>query len=431
MATRRGCLFCVKNMAQRQFASGDTSTWVEKFGDGSDGALTISGATTEAPIDSACAGTSGTTSLTATNASFATGQLILIHQTRGTGVSTWELNKISSYSAGTITTSYDLTNTYTNSGASVAQVRVLKQYSAVTVNTSQTWTSKAWNGTVGGILAYVCNGDTTITGNISANGVGFAGGAAGACNQTAHSGNYGEGTAAATGNSGNYAANGNGGGGGYVYTANNNGGGGAGGGNGATGTNGSVDGTANGGTGGAAVGAAALTTMSFGGGGGGGSWYYDTGTRPNGAGGSGGGIIFIISKTITVTGGLTVTGTAGASPAGAAGGGGAGGSVLFKGQIIALGTTLVTAAQGSGGTAGGGAAAHGGAGSVGRIHADYLTSISGTTTPALDSVLDQTLQTSAIKDISAKSNSKTTYYSGCNYDWTPSTGTGQNRGFSS
>ena len=61
----------------------------ERFGDGSDGNLTISTNTTDTPIDSSCSGTSGTKSLSATNTSFTAGQIILIHQTRGTGVGAW------------------------------------------------------------------------------------------------------------------------------------------------------------------------------------------------------------------------------------------------------------------------------------------------------------------------------------------------------
>ena len=48
------------------------------FGDGSDGALTISSDTTDAPIDSACTGTKGATTLSATNTSFASGQKFLL-----------------------------------------------------------------------------------------------------------------------------------------------------------------------------------------------------------------------------------------------------------------------------------------------------------------------------------------------------------------
>src|SRR3990167_8129530 len=67
------------------------------FGDGSDGALTISVDTTEAPTDSAATGTVATYSLSATNASFATGQRIMIHQSRGTNAGVWEKNEIAGY----------------------------------------------------------------------------------------------------------------------------------------------------------------------------------------------------------------------------------------------------------------------------------------------------------------------------------------------
>ena len=91
--------------AQRQWRSDDTSTWVEKYGDGADGAYApTTGTRTE--IDSACTANIDSNSVTATNTSFATGQTILIHQTKGTGAGQWEFNKISSYVAGTITTKY-------------------------------------------------------------------------------------------------------------------------------------------------------------------------------------------------------------------------------------------------------------------------------------------------------------------------------------
>lgn len=347
-------------MAQRQFLTSDTSVWSDKYGTGSDGALTISSDTTEAPIDASCSGTAGTTSLSATNASFATGQLLLIHQTRGTGVGTWELNKISSYVAGTITTSYSLINTYTDSGASQAQVRVLKQYSAVTINSAKTYTAKAWDGDVGGILAFVCNGTTTVTGTISANGSGFRGGLGN--NNSGSLGDSGEGTAGAS-VANSSAANGNGGGGGKSTGGPTPSGGG----------NGTAGSEANGG---AIVGNAGLTLMDFGGGGGGrgmDSPAQNDGTR-------GGGIILIISKTLSVTGTITGLGLDHQTNAGA----GAGGSVLLKGQALTLGSTLTTATGGAGDGSGG-------AGGTGRIHADYSTSISGTTNPTLDSTQDAIL----------------------------------------
>ena len=110
----------------RQFRSDDTSKWTYGFGNGTDGDLTISTDTTEAPIDSTCSGTAGQFSLTATNASFASGQAILIHKTRGlttTSAGAWELNYIASYSTGAISTVYPLQFTYQDSGADQSQVR--------------------------------------------------------------------------------------------------------------------------------------------------------------------------------------------------------------------------------------------------------------------------------------------------------------------
>jgi hypothetical protein len=144
------------------------------FGDGSDGSLVISANTTEAPIDSACTGTSGAYTLTATNASFASGQVIKIYQSQGTGAGTFQKNRIVSYTAGTITLESALNASYTTG----AQVRVLKQYTNVTINAGFTYLAKAWNGTVGGILAFLANG--TLTGTtaafLSATGCGFRGG---------------------------------------------------------------------------------------------------------------------------------------------------------------------------------------------------------------------------------------------------------------
>ncbi len=130
------------------------------FGDGSDGAITISVNTTDTPIDSACTGTVSTYTLSATNASFAALQFVFIHQSQGTGAGNWQKNQIQSYTAGTITLVNALNATY----SSGAQVLVMKQYSSVTVNNAITWTAKAWTGTVGGILAFLCNGTVTVTG---------------------------------------------------------------------------------------------------------------------------------------------------------------------------------------------------------------------------------------------------------------------------
>jgi hypothetical protein len=401
------------NLRSYKFGIGTASNY---FGNGADGALTISSNTTEAPIDSACTGTTGTYTLSATNASFAADQIILIHQTTGTGAGAWQRNKIQSYTAGTITLVEALNTTYVTG----AQVRVVKQHTDVTVNTGITYTAKAWNGTVGGILAFIASGTVTVTGTITASGKGYRGGASVGPSQGAN-GNQGEGENG-TG-SASTAANGQGGGGGSrdnIGTGATAGGGG-GGGSGTTGTTGQNGESASnpGGTGGSAGGSADLTTMRFGGGGGSGG--TDTGgPSQSGAGGIGGGAIFIAGVTITVTGAIASNGTAGQdgiSGVSIGGGGGAGGSILLKGQVNTLGSSLITATGGAGGAGGNGPGGvgfgTGGAGAVGRIHLDYLTSYTGTTSPTLNVTQDSTLGSSdghtLLLSISSNGTAVTTY----------------------
>jgi hypothetical protein len=379
-------------MSQRQFRSDDTSKWVYGFGNGSDGAYSSTGNATDAPIDSSCSGNAGSSSLTATNVSFSAGQIILIHQSRGTGVGNWELNKILNYTAGTITTIHTLINTYTDSGSSQAQVLVLKQYTSFTQNSGHTLTVKAWNGNVGGILAFMCNGNVTISGQLNlsgsvggsningqgsggATGGGFYGGHVdGIDPSTAWTG---EGTAGASYQvSSVNDINGNGGGGGWEGSC------GGGGGNALTGGN------AHRVYGGSSVGIANLTTITFGGGGGGASGNWQS----NGAGGSGGGISIIICKNIIISGSIISTGgNGGNSSANLAGGAGAGGDILIKCQNATLGNNLITALGGTGGTSGSGSGYNGGSGSVGRIHLDYKTSYSGNTNPYVDITNDITI----------------------------------------
>lgn len=369
------------------------------FGSGTDGSLTISSNTTEAPIDSAATGTAGSYTLSATNASFASGQAILIHQTMGTNAGQWERNTITGYTAGTITLQSPLVGTYTSG----AQVRVLKQYTNVTVNNGVTWTAKAWNGTTGGILAFLANGTITITGTISANSCGFRGGTGGnsGTTNTDVRSLQGEGTGGSQTYS--FSANGNGGGG-------SDGSGGDGGNGGGGGGNATVGGTswynqASPGVGGNSSGSNDLTTLTFGGAGGGGRGEK-SGSGAGGTGGNGGGIIFLTGTTITVTGAIVANGANGsaASPltntdGAGGGGGGAGGSVLLKAQTATLGTNLITVTAGTGGQGGSNGSgtqyAYGGNGSVGRVNINYLTSYTGTTSPTLNTIQDNTLVTTA------------------------------------
>lgn len=354
------------------------------FEDGTDGAKTVSVDETDAPIDSSATGTLGSYSLTATNASFASGQVVLIIQMQGTGAGTWQRTKIVSYTAGTITLEDQLNFSYSSSSGK-AQVIVMKRYADVTINSGKTWTAKAWDGSVGGILAFLANGTVTITGTISATGKGYRGGANGTTQATQGEGSTGVGTTSVS-------ANGTGGGGGQGDSGNQSSGGG-GGGHATSGTNGQDQANPNPGIGGGTGGTTDLTTMILGGGGGGGGRGAGvTGTA--GSGGIGGGGIFISSAGLTITGSIVSNGNAGGngSDEGAGGGGGAGGSILLKVQTATLGSILITATAGSGGTAGL-AERYGGAGGLGRIHIDYYTSYTGTSTPTLTATQDNSLVT--------------------------------------
>lgn len=368
----------------------DITTTSNFFGDGSDGALTISADTTEAPIDSACSGTIATYSLSATNASFAAGQQILIHQTQGTSAGQYQLTSIASYTAGTITTTDALTLSFSSSGSNKAQVRVLKQYTNVTINSGKTYSVKAWDGTVGGIIGWYANGTTTITGTLSANGSsGSVGSGQPAGGTGGFRGGYGErptGTSAVVPRPGegqngwraaifdNSEPDGMGGGAGTIN-------------NGLLTHSGSGGGHATSGGyfhAGGTYGSADLTTMTFGGGGGGGGCGDSAGASAGGGGG-GGAIICVLSEAITVSGAVTANGGVGGAAGGATGGSGAGGSIQLRSQTATLGSALITA---TGGASGGG---NGGVGGAGRIAVYYSDSYTGTTSPTALYIEDTTL----------------------------------------
>jgi hypothetical protein len=359
------------------------------FGDGSNGPRTYSASTTDAPIDSPATGLFGTTALAATNPLFVAGQEILIHQSQGNGAGAWEINEIQSYSAGTITTLNQLTNDYFTG----AQVIVLRQYTNLTINPGVTVTAKAWNGSTGGIFAFLANGTVVVSGTISANGTGFRGGYPGAVNDGKVSGGTGESEQQplADNRTGSDATNvspvgmGGGGGGGNTGGSGGSHGGGGGGGHATVGLPGDGSGVAGGGIGGAAD----LTAMVFGGGGGGGGASPGNPGYAGGSGGGSGGIILVVGGSVNVSGSVVANGANGNSYSvgdnSGGGGGGAGGSILLRVQTAILGSSLVTATAGSGGaggTQGGGPdTRRGGAGSVGRIRVEYCTSLSGSTNP--------------------------------------------------
>jgi len=377
-------------MAQRQFRSDDTSKWFPKYGNTLDGDKTVS---SNSNYDGANAGGGANAASAQKNVSidaistFSNNDLVVIHQTRGTGVGVWELNKIASGGGSTsLVMVMDLSNDYTESGASQFQVLQLKQFRNVVVNSGISYSATSWDGSKGGIIAFLAK-SVSVVGTITAASKGYYGGDGASAGS--RQGRNAEGSAGA-GQSATTAANGSGGGGGVPDTLNHDGGGGGSGGSHATsGTAGTTKN--NGGPGTAATtttGNAGLTLMTFGGGGGeggaddGGSW---------GRGGYGGGIVLVVSRNIEVTGSITTTGENGTTPSSQDGGhgGAAGGSILLKGQTITLGSSLVASAGGTGSVE----ASTGGNGGVGRNHVDYSKSLSGTTSPTLDSRQDSSLRT--------------------------------------
>lgn len=373
-------------MAQRQFRSDDTSVWLDRYGNGSDGAYSPS-TSVDAPIKATCTGSSGATSLAATNTSFVAGQLLIIYQSINGTPGFWEFNKIQSYVAGTITLTYPLTGNY----VSVSFVQVMPQYTTATIALiGTTITSSAWNGSTGGIYALFARDSAIYNGSIEGSAKGYRGGPG-----TSDTGFQGEGTGGF--GSHNQGSNGTGGGGGLPGTDGGHveGGTGAGGGNGTAGSNGAGRNFAGGGIGADAGGNAELTILNFGGGGGAGG--SRNGGVPGGQiGGTGAGILIIVSPIITFNPGSSIhyVGEQGANSSGPEGasGSGAGGSILLKGNFITNNSSLLFAQGGAPGQNTGGFPATAGSGGVGRIHADYGTSVvAGSADPAMTTRQDSVL----------------------------------------
>jgi hypothetical protein len=381
----------------RQFKSTDTSQWVEQFGTGKDGAINITTvgtidfrvfngpfANNEANCFASFTGTSGNTSGTAINRwgfdnnYILTGDYVLIHQTQGSNVGNWELNVINGSIGGgtwTVNFKYPLQNTYTTG----AQIIRCPQFSSFTLGSSTALTQYAWDGTWGGIVAFFCNGTTTLNGLLSVNERGSRGGAGRDFGSTAFTGEN-------ENNAGlqQVAASFNGGGGGDGDNGAGRGASGGGGGSYTTGTAGGTEGGSATGGGGGTVAQTnnELTVAVFGGGGGGGS---RTGSGlPYPAGGAGGGLIFIFTKDLQVNANITSNGGVGQTNSDGGGGGGAGGCILIKSITATLGTNLTTTLGGAGGV-------RGGTGGTGRIHLDYASSYTGTTNPTLSATQDSSL----------------------------------------
>lgn len=370
-------------------------------GNGADGALTISTSVTENSVLSniASGASSAQANITVASATgFSNNDMCLVIQMVGTGAGNYEFLKISSISVNTITFFTNLVNTYQATGAQVIKV---KQYTSVTINSGGTWApANAWNGTIGGILCALIQGDfvQNAGGAMNADGMGFAGGPAHTFSGGSGSNQGSQGNSSTGTGSVSSSPNGMGGGGGTLTGIPTVSGGG-GGGYGTAGADGATGGTPVG-QGASTSGTANLSTMFLGGGGGSGGNCCDPST--SGGGGVGGGMIFIIANNITFNGGtVSVTGGNGGLGTGnftGAGGGGSGGAIrLLAGGTLTLGSGIVTATGGTGPS--NGSNAKGGDGGQGRIGTLSTTTVSGTSSPSIDtSSTDVITSTPSVSD---------------------------------
>ncbi len=285
----------------------------------------------------------------------------------------FEFSTISAISGSNITLNTSLSNTYDVYG-SVQLVRV-PVYTTATNVTAANVTASPWNGSSGGVIALICTNTLTLTGNINADAVGFAGGApvggvTGTCrtaffynSTTAQGAEKGDGVAVENPNfaRGKGAwANGGGGGNGDNDRAS----GGGGGGNGGAGGKGGAGGNScnQPGVGGYAL--APSNTRVYMGGGGGGGFGANGGT-----GGRGGGIVIVQTQDLAGTGSIFARGANGTNGTsnGAGGGGGAGGTVYLtvnSGTNTGVKTINVSGGNGGNGNGTGGGGGSGGGGVI-------------------------------------------------------------------
>lgn len=361
------------------------------FGNGKDGTIPASGGYNGSR--SPCSGSSGSKTLTKNaGAGFTSGDIVIIHQTRGTGAGAWEFNQVDTDSGSTMSLVYNLSNTYTNSGNSVAQVMEVKEW--VGGNVTGTYSATGWDNSSGGIIPILSTGKITVTGSITAAGAGFVGTNGGNPGGDVP-GFQGESISGAGGTQ-SQSANGSGGGGGG---SGNTGGGGGGGGHDGAGANGTGNGGV--GTGGSGtIGSADLTTMQFGGAGGSGGKHSGNPSHVIGRGGYGGGIVLIFAREIDCSSGsITAAGENGVNAIPVSGGdvtqgvggggGGAGGSVFLKAQKLTIGTDKVSALYGTGGTGRNDTSSvtcNGGIGGHGRIRLEACDIVGSTGNPTSSDV---------------------------------------------
>lgn len=266
----------------------------------------------------------------------------------------YEAATIASVSGTSMTLTTNPVNTYNTGTNGSVQVVSFNLLSATNYTLSSAVTGVAWNGNVGGVVAFQVGGTLTLSNSVSADGIGFRGGAG--------SGNY-ESTCEPSvydATSSNYAYKGEGidGSSTITYTTHtgrgplaNGGGGGSddngGGGGGSNYTSGGQGGqgwtctttNASGGLGGLGLGTyIALGRVFMGGGGGGGQQNNSVGT----SGGNGGGIVFIKANQLATSCSGSVSISASGNAAGNSGNDGAGGAGAGGSVVLAIKTFAAT-----------------------------------------------------------------------------------------
>jgi hypothetical protein len=366
------------------------------FGDGSDGAVTISGEV-NINTDTIAAGrtyadgvvyrldTVGTTSVVTTETpnGIVAGDLVMVFNSRGAGTSNyanvgnWEIKTVASINSTTVSFTESLENNYGedggNTGISSRKVLIQRvpQYSSMDIQTGATLTANVFEGTngTGGIVAFKCSGTCTVTGDIDASGLGFEGGGGATSGNAQAGGSYHRGVVTLL-NTTNFGGGCNGG---YWSNLWHAGGGGG---------YGTVGDLGNGGSygggdapGGLTYGEQTLMSKLYHGSGGGGGENSHSG---NTVAGKGGGIVLAYAYNMDVYGTISADGANSTSPGSSnwPAGAGAGGSILLNASIFRPNASTLSAGGGTGVKTDQPTSLYGGDGGDGRI-AVYYESITG------------------------------------------------------
>lgn len=335
------------------------------LGNGQHGALRVQQTGTVVNIATALTASAAVDSKTlsvADSTGFAAGGLVLVLQVysegsapeagtpgpveldAASGAGRWEFARLESVATGVLNLTAPLVSAFSSPGSQVVRV---PEYSSVHVLPSASIVATPWNGSSGGVIAFLVTDFVLNQGMISADSAGFRGGAFAAgptratgcteLNQSEATGGArkGEGvfSIASAAPTHGYGSLANGGGGGNCED-----GGGGGGGHGGVGGKGgfttTTDGSRDvGGRGGLALRYSPYQRMSFGGGGGAGAGKTPAGSGKGGtSGGAGGGIIYIRASDFQGSQGVIHANgaTAEDSSAEGAGGGGAGGHITLR-----------------------------------------------------------------------------------------------------